>query len=321
VKSRWVAIVALLILVVGFVVYAVGSDTVDATNTAGERFGLALVGLGLAGMAVAVGIALYRRATPVRYLAFVSFGVGVLFALGTIGAFTGSSTVEEAGDTGPSIPPVAMSQIPSPSPASTPAATASTAPVTAPPTSATAAAGNVAELVDATSDLLDENDEPVAAGPAHADIVRVFVEAKDGQVDLNIYSAEAPPTVDPVSNEIAYGWLLETTGDEDPDWQVLIQNTGEQAGSGWAAGITSTADGQSREGPEFPGSGNVADTWVNVRMPLEAIGNPAVIKAAALTQDVVWPDFQNDPLNNVLRKDLAPDDQWPSGSTWMTVRP
>ena len=182
-----------------------------------------------------------------------------------------------------------------------------------------------ATLADDRGDYLDENGEPVKDGPPSTDILSVQAAAGASNIDLAMDIAEAPPNVDPVSHQQLYGWSIDTTGDGVPDWQVLVQNVdsddSEQNAVGWVAALFSYETAYSQEGREFPGTMDFEGTHVHVGLPLDAVGSPrSAFRLVAYTEDIEFPDMDNDPLKTIQRDDKAPDRQWPDdGAEWITI--
>ncbi|MEA2519167.1 MAG: hypothetical protein QOF49_1247 [Chloroflexota bacterium] len=183
-----------------------------------------------------------------------------------------------------------------------------------------AVVGRTANLDDDPGDLLDVNGDAVKAGRLAADILALGVEARDGVLELNLYTAEAPPRGDdPVSHQHLYGWQLDMTGDMKSDWQVVVGNTTHADDAnipGWVGQATSFADSQTRFGRAFPGTIVVEGTRVSVRLPLDTIGVIREIGVAGFSLDAISNDGARDEQH-----DSAPDNQWPDAASWVTVRP
>jgi hypothetical protein len=177
-----------------------------------------------------------------------------------------------------------------------------------------------AQLDDAPGDLRDLNGALIPAGRRTADIVRLVVEARNGVLDLNLYTAEAPPRDDdPLRHEHLYGWQLDITGDGRSDWQVVVANTTHTDDAnipGWVAQATSFMNSQTRFGREFPGTVLVESTRINVRLPLDTIRAAGEIRAAGFSVDAISTDGRRNGHH-----DSAPDNQWPDAESWVTVKP
>lgn len=178
-----------------------------------------------------------------------------------------------------------------------------------------------AQFDDKPGDVQDQNGDPVPSGRPAADIVRLVVEARDGVLDLNIDTAQAPPLGDdPLAREHQYGWRLAVTSDDGmSDWQVVVGNTihPEDANvPGWVGQATSFADSQTRFGRAFPGTIRVEGTRINVRLPLDAIGAIGDIRVAGFSVDATSAGGHRN-----VHQDSAPDNRWPEWSSWVTVRP
>jgi hypothetical protein len=173
----------------------------------------------------------------------------------------------------------------------------------------------LASLMDPTGDFVDENGKP-AKGPAFQDIIGVYVKTNsDGSLNLAIETAgEAPSTWDPVSEEIAYGFFLDTTGDHTPDYQVLLQNSFNDR---WTPSLSELTTGQTLSGDRFPGAAAVLGTLASIRLDLSTIGDPGHVAVSAHTQYTTYPDPVNDPTNYAQRDDTAPDNAWPDGAGWI----
>jgi hypothetical protein len=211
-----------------------------------------------------------------------------------------SASAPPAGST-PSAQPTAT-----PPPAATAQPTTTAKPLPTPP---------LASIEDPKGDFVDENDKP-AKGPAFMDIIGVYVKTNsDGSLNLALETAGEPPsTWDPVSEEIVYGFYLDTTGDHTPDYQVLLQN---DFNNSWTASLSELSTGQTLAGDRFPGVAGVIGTMAAIRLDMSTIGDPGHVAVSALSEYITFPDPQNDPFNSSQRDDTAPDNAWPDGDGWI----
>jgi len=172
----------------------------------------------------------------------------------------------------------------------------------------------VATLVDPVGDFLDE-DNAATNGPAYEDIVRLDVESRQGRIQLDTQVNATPPKVDPVREEISYVWLMETNGDGEPDWSVIVQNTtstSEFNTPGWIAELFDYQATTTRGGAAFPGTVVVDGGRITVSVMSDAVGSPARVRVAAGTEHSLWADPVNDPTNVTTVHDDAPAGQWPN---------
>ncbi len=189
-------------------------------------------------------------------------------------------------------------------PSATPNASVTPKPLPTPP---------ITTLADKTGDMVDENDEPVADGPPYQDIISSVVKVDQaGNLVVSIDTAgDAPTSWDPVRTEIVYGYFVETTGDETPDYQVLLQNDFDNR---WTASVSEIATGQTLSDDRFPGFGTVLGSLASIRLDLVTLGSPHRLKIATFTQSIVYANPQSDPYTYVQRTDSAPDHQFPDES-------
>jgi hypothetical protein len=282
---------------------------------------LALLALGVTVVADLVGLGpgarlpAWSRLTAGVLVVFVAIGL-----TGNAGKATSTSATPSPG----AVAQVASSQ-PSHSPSLTPAASGTpTSPPTAQPTPVPASPTPIPVAITVTDpkgDLVDENDEP-ASGPAYQDITKVAVEARAGRLQLDTWVAAAPPKRDPLYEDITFGWWIDTNGDGDPDYQLLVDNDNiesEQTAPGWTASLFDVAATHAQSGKDFPGTLVVKGSQVTVRVFLFALQFPSNVQVFALTESDTWADPVNDPTNDVLRHDYVPQHTWPDGSEWIRV--
>jgi hypothetical protein len=174
------------------------------------------------------------------------------------------------------------------------------------------------ELDDAPDDVLEDGD-PVPSSRPGTDIVRLVVEARDDVLDLNIYTAEAPPrNDDPLVHEHHYWWHLDVDGDNELDWQVSVGNTTHEEDAnvpGWVAQATFMEEAQTRFGREFPGTVLIEGTRINVQMPLDTIRATGEIAVIGYSADAMSIGGRRNE-----HYDSAPDNHGPDPSSWVTVK-
>lgn len=183
-----------------------------------------------------------------------------------------------------------------------------------PTSTAPAPTDSFEQLTDAEGDLV-RADGLGARGPEYMDIVLVGATFGTEALTLRLELGGTPPTVDPVENEISYGFYLDLDADDEPNYQVLISNI-EGGGEFVASLMLVSAD-------EFgdavsPDSVTVDDGVVEIQIPVEAVGNPASLSIAAFSEWTFYDDSSDSGFDQVI--DSAPDVIWPEeGATWLVV--
>lgn len=164
------------------------------------------------------------------------------------------------------------------------------------------------DLQDDIGDLIDADGER-ARGPAYVDITMVAAQLDDGDLTVRIEVAETPPTVDPLTAEVSYGYLLDVDGDNEPDFQVLVSNIEE--GGSFSGSISRLTDGDTRAGDDFPGIATINANLVLVQLPLDQVDGPSSVQLAAFAEWIFYPDPNEDPTRFDMVTDEAPDAIWP----------
>ena len=187
-------------------------------------------------------------------------------------------------------------------------------PADAPTRSAAATPGirSSASFDDRVSDLRDRDGQP-ASGPAYVDIREAIVSLEDDEVLLTLrMEDEIPSSANPLDEEIIYGWFIEVTGDDRPDYQVTLSNA---ADGGWIPSLFDIDAGEFYEGEDFPEVGATIGALATVRLDLGAILNAGAIGVYTAAQRDDWSGPEP-----VTTEDLAPDVQWPEdGAEWIRI--
>ena len=213
-------------------------------------------------------------------------------------------------------------QTSTPSPTPTPTARATPRPTPTPrprvtPT-ASPAPSTVASITDPRSDLEDEEGR-ATSGPGYADIVQVSVKSEGEDWLLSIFVAEDIVWRDPFYEPLYYGFWLDTNRDEEPDYTVSLEN-GSERGE-WIGSLFSFDDLYTYSEDEFPGTATPIGKSAVIRLEADAIGDPALLFAAAHMERQRWLDPVNDPFERDETYDLAPDIQYPEEDPeWIVVR-
>jgi hypothetical protein len=166
--------------------------------------------------------------------------------------------------------------------------------------------------------MVDENDRPADA-VAYQDIVRVVVVAEN-ELQVRIWVAGTLPTHwDEVREQILAGYLVDTTGDGSPDYQVNVQNGADDR---WIASFLDLATGTSKEGFDFPGLAVPYGDLIDLRLALRLIGDPSgPIRVSVYTEHDLYPNPVGHPFDHTLRRDRTPNHTYPVGPDWIVVRP
>jgi hypothetical protein len=167
-------------------------------------------------------------------------------------------------------------------------------------------------LEDATGDLRDQSGAPVA-GYGYIDITMLTgaVAASDLVVQLTL--AAAPPDLDASVDEITYLIILDTHGDDDPEYWIGLQNLSDAA---YRPTMNDWVAGTAFDGDAFPGGAAVEGRLAAWRVPLGALGSPGRIRMSAVTQDVLAASGE------VVAEDQLPDPAggWRDrGAEWLVV--
>lgn len=146
------------------------------------------------------------------------------------------------------------------------------------------------------------------------DIVLVAAALNDEALTLRVELNGTPPTLDPVENEISYGFYLDVDADEEADFQVLVSNI--ERGGEFAASVTSvSADGFGE--PAAVEVVRVDGDTVETQLASDAIGSPGSVRIAGFSE---WTLYGDDGGFDQVT-DQAPDVLWPTdGAVWVVLQ-
>lgn len=218
--------------------------------------------------------------------------------------------------TTPAVPTPTTPAVPTPTPVLAPTPTPVLAPTPTPEPTGTPAPTSIT-VTDPRNDQFDEDDNPVDGVP-YQDIVAMSASwlRLDFQLQLVLEVAAAPPKVDPLREVITFAWLLDSTMDGHPDWLIIVENLDEpryENVPGWSVGLMRMEDGQSLDGPEFPGTLLVDGARVTVTTDL--YNRTDRVGIAAMTEHTIW----KGPLEATTIHDDLPENQYPDGNEWFVI--
>lgn len=174
-----------------------------------------------------------------------------------------------------------------------------------------------AEISDARGDVLDEEDQPAFA-PAYVDIAQFGARFAGADLVVGIRVGVEPPPLDPDVEAMDYVVAIDTTGDDRPDYQLLITNATLEPVD-YGPRLTDLATGTALDGIDFPGTVELDGDTLRLRVGRDAIGNPLRASLAALSRRQFFPNGRADPeVQEAI--DRAPDQQFPRPNPdWLEI--
>ena len=141
--------------------------------------------------------------------------------------------------------------------------------------------------------------------PSYLDIVALNAEADagSGTLSLGLDLAGAVPSSNPSVGQLAYVFSLDVDGDGVWDYTATLKLVPE---GGFRPSLVARAGGTPREGPDYPGTANLAGSTVSLTLRLDAIGCPARVGVRAASQQT---------KAGSTAGDAVPD----ASDSWMTV--
>jgi hypothetical protein len=170
---------------------------------------------------------------------------------------------------------------------------------------------NSASVSDRAGDLHDTDSGSRTTAPKYVDVRNMALRADGTDLFLRLDLAGDPPAdLDALYTTVGYYFLIDTGNDGQWDFEVDLSSTDD-----WSATLFSIGEAYSYSGPNFPGSSVTEDTFVLIRIGLDKIGSPSVLRIQGLVQYEDYPDPVGDPLTSNAAEDRVPDDD----AKWITL--
>jgi LysM repeat protein len=190
-------------------------------------------------------------------------------------------------------------------------------PIIIPPPDAPTGLPQIANVADATGDVLDA-DGQVTFAPGYVDLDAVGARIDASGLTVEIRGVATPPALDVEIEEVTYTVHVDLDTDDEPDLRVEYASTPETGGV-YTATFVHLASGDSLTGELFPGSVVVVSRSIRIFIDRVALGAARRFGVAARIQREFYPAGRTDPEVEV-GIDAVPDQQFPRPNPrWLEV--
>ncbi len=160
------------------------------------------------------------------------------------------------------------------------------------PASAPSGAAPVADVTDASDDVMDSYEHVLVETPDYVDVRRLTVSIDGPQLVFRLdVAGDLPKFLDPSRSTVVVGFIFDLEGGDTLEHVVKLR-----AQDRWRPTFSTLAPLHVGQFAEFPGSAEVVSSMVSVRLDRAAIGDPASFR---LRVGVAFEDFP-DPANPVI---------------------